>query len=98
MGKLCVLAPVGNIEINSVDLIMGGCSVHGWPSGHALDPGEAIVFSRTHGVMCMVERLRMEKAPEAIEQMLANKVRFRVVLVMLGKLIYNRLIEAHQQA
>lgn len=45
-GRLLVLAPVGNIEVNSLHLIGGGCSVRGWPSGHTLDAGEAIQFSK----------------------------------------------------
>lgn len=81
-GKLLVLAPVGNIEVSTVDLIMGGCSVHGWPAGHAIDVEEAIDFASTHGVKCMVERFDFEKAPDAVEHMLANKVRFRSVLSM----------------
>ncbi|KAJ4258953.1 hypothetical protein NW762_008041 [Fusarium torreyae] len=81
-GKLLVLAPVGNIEINSLHLIGGGCSVHGWPSGHALDAEEAIQFSKEHDIKCMVEKFAMEDAPKAVDCMMANQVRFRSVLVM----------------
>jgi D-arabinose 1-dehydrogenase-like Zn-dependent alcohol dehydrogenase len=81
-GKLLILAPVGTVEINSVDLIIGGRSVHGWPSGHALDSEEAIDFATTHGVKCMVEPFGFDKATEAVEHMLSNKVRFRGVLVV----------------
>lgn len=81
-GKLLVLAPVGNLEINSVHLILGGCSVQGWPSGHALDSEEAIAFARTHGVKCMVEPFKLGQVPDAVEHMLSGKVRFRAVLKM----------------
>ncbi|KAM0228717.1 hypothetical protein ACHAP5_011868 [Fusarium lateritium] len=81
-GKLLVLAPVGNIEINSLHLIGGGCSVHGWPSGHALDAEEAIQFSKDHDIKCLIEKFKMEDAPEAVECMMANQVRFRSVLFM----------------
>lgn len=81
-GKLLVLAPVGPLEVNSVDLILGGRSVHGWPSGHALDSEEAIEFATTHGVKCMVEPFKFDNVPEAVEHMLSNKVRFRGVLVV----------------
>ncbi|KAH7143525.1 alcohol dehydrogenase GroES-like domain-containing protein [Dactylonectria macrodidyma] len=81
-GKLLILAPVGNIEVNSLHLIGGGCSVHGWPSGHALDAEEAIQFSKDHGVKCLVEKFKMGDAPKAVDHMMANEVRFRSVLVM----------------
>ncbi|KAM0271953.1 hypothetical protein ACHAQH_008860 [Verticillium albo-atrum] len=81
-GKLCVLAPVGALEINSIDLIVGGTSVCGWPSGHALDSEEAIEFAGTHNVKCMIEKFPMAKAKEATDHMLQNKVRFRSVLMI----------------
>jgi len=81
-GKLLVLAPVGNIEVNSVDLIMKAASVCGFPSGHALDSEEAIDFTKLHGVRCMVEKFPLEDAQKAFDHMLSGDVRFRGVLVM----------------
>lgn len=81
-GKLLVLAPVGNLEVDTGALIGGGCSVHGWPSGHAIDSEEAIAFAGTHGIKCMVEPFGFDKVPEAVEHMLSGKVRFRGVLVV----------------
>ncbi|KAL6406540.1 alcohol dehydrogenase GroES-like domain-containing protein [Ilyonectria robusta] len=81
-GKLLILAPVGNIEVDSLDLIGGGCSVHRWPSGHTLDAEEAIQFSKDYGVKCLVEKFKMGDAPKAVDYIIANKVRFRSVLVM----------------
>lgn len=73
---------VGDVPFNTVPLILGGRSVHGWPSGHALDSEEALEFARTHGVECMVEKFSMDQINEATEHMVAGKVRFRSVLVM----------------
>ncbi|KAK1640591.1 chaperonin 10-like protein [Colletotrichum phormii] len=81
-GKLLVLAPVGNIEISSFHLIGLGCSVHGWPSGHAQDSEDAIEFSKKQGVKCLIEKFPLGEAPDAVEHMISNKVRFRGVLVM----------------
>ncbi|KAG7133958.1 Alcohol dehydrogenase patD like protein [Verticillium longisporum] len=81
-GKLCILAPVGGLEINSIDLIVGGRSVWGWPAGHALDSEEAIAFASTHNVKCMIEKFPMSQAKEATDHMLQNKVRFRSVLMI----------------
>ncbi|TDZ39951.1 Alcohol dehydrogenase patD [Colletotrichum trifolii] len=81
-GKLCVLAPVGDLQVNSIDLIVGGKSVCGWPSGNQLDSEDAIDFAATHGVKCMVERFSLDDAKKASDHMLSNKVRFRSVLVM----------------
>ncbi|CAO2651916.1 Nn.00g001990.m01.CDS01 [Neocucurbitaria sp. VM-36] len=82
MGKLLILAPVGEVPINTVSLIMGGRSVHGWPSGHALDSEEAIDFAEKQGVKCMVEKFPFDKVEDAVKHMESGKVRFRSVIVM----------------
>jgi len=82
MGKVLILAPVGDVAIPTTPLILKGLSVHGWPSGHALDCEEAIEFAQRQDVKCMVERFPLDKAQEALDHMLSGKVRFRAVLVM----------------
>lgn len=82
MGKLLILAPVGDVPVNTVSLIMGGRSVHGWPSGHALDSEEAIDFAEKQGVKCMVEKFPFNKVEDAVKHMESGKVRFRSVIVM----------------
>ncbi|KAF2144818.1 uncharacterized protein K452DRAFT_222700 [Aplosporella prunicola CBS 121167] len=81
-GKVLVLAPAGEIPVNTVTMIMKGISVCGWPSGHALDSEEAIAFAQHQDVKCMVEKFPLEKAQEAMDHMLSGKVRFRAVLTM----------------
>ncbi|KAI9721156.1 MAG: hypothetical protein M1828_005263 [Chrysothrix sp. TS-e1954] len=81
MGKLLVLAPVGDVSVNTVTMVTGGLSVHGWPSGHALDSEEAISFADHHDVNCMIEKFPLDKANDALKHMEEGKVRFRGVLV-----------------
>ncbi|MCJ1310128.1 hypothetical protein MMC25_003789 [Agyrium rufum] len=81
-GKLLVVAVAGEIPVDTTSLITKALSVHGWPSGHALDSEEAIRFADVHNVKCMIEKFPLEKAPEAFEHMLSGKARFRAVLVM----------------
>lgn len=68
--------------MNTITLILKGASVHGWPSGHALDSEEAIAFAQNQGVKCMVETFPFEKVDEAYEHMMNGKVRFRSVIEM----------------
>jgi len=82
LGKLLVLAPVGEVPINTVSLVMGGRSVHGWPSGHGLDSEEAIDFAEKQGVKCMVEKFAFDQVEDAVQHMQSGKVRFRSVIVM----------------
>ncbi|CAI6332291.1 unnamed protein product [Periconia digitata] len=82
LGKLLILAPTGEIPIDTVTLISKGASVHGWPSGHALDCEEAIEFADNQDVKCMVEKFPFDKVEEAVERMMSGKVRFRSVLLM----------------
>jgi D-arabinose 1-dehydrogenase-like Zn-dependent alcohol dehydrogenase len=59
-----------------------GISVHGWPSGHALDSEEAIEFAQRQNVKVLIEKFPFSKVQDAIERIHSNKVRFRAVLVM----------------
>ncbi|KAK7547340.1 chaperonin 10-like protein [Phyllosticta citricarpa] len=81
-GKLLILAPVGDIPVNTVPLIVKGASVHGWPAGHALDSEEALAFAQNQDVKCLIEKFPLDKADEAYEYMMAGKPRFRAVLTM----------------
>ncbi|KAM0344474.1 hypothetical protein ACHAPU_007446 [Fusarium lateritium] len=81
-GKLLNLAPAGPFEVDSISLVNKGSSVVGWPSGHALDSEEALRFTMTHGVKCMIEKYPLEKVQEAVDSLVAGKPRFRNVLVM----------------
>ena len=63
-------------------MIAKGISVHGWPSGQALDCEEAVEFAELHKVKCMVEKFPLDKANDAFEHMLSGKVRFRSVIVI----------------
>ena len=81
-GKLLALAPVGPVEFDTGFLVTKGASVHGWPSGHALDSEECIEFSRINKVKCLVEKFPLKDASQAFDNMLAGKLRFRGVLTM----------------
>ncbi|KAK5085629.1 hypothetical protein LTR05_004916 [Lithohypha guttulata] len=82
LGKLLVLAAMdGPAEIDTNALLMQGTSVTGWPSGHARDSEDTILFAKTHGVKCMIEKFSLDQANEALEHMNQGKVRFRGVLL-----------------
>ncbi|KAI1205673.1 alcohol dehydrogenase [Annulohypoxylon truncatum] len=80
-GKLLVLAPVGPVEFDTAMMVSKGASVHGWPSGHALDSEEAIQFAEDHGVKCLIEKFKLEDVAAAMEACSTGKVRFRGVIV-----------------
>ena len=63
-------------------MIQKGASIHGWPSGQALDCEEAIDFAELHNVKCMIETFPLAKANEAFNHMMGGHPRFRAVLVM----------------
>lgn len=82
LGKLLLLATAGEVPFDSMTMITKGLSVHGWPSGHALDSEEAIEFTQLEGVKCLVETFPLDKANEAYEAMIKGTVRFRAVITM----------------
>ena len=82
LGKLVVLAATdGPAQLDTNSMIQKGLSVSAWPSGHAQDSEDTLVFAQTHGVKCMVEKFPLEKANEALKHMEDGKVRFRGVLL-----------------
>ncbi|KKY33253.1 putative alcohol dehydrogenase [Diaporthe ampelina] len=81
-GKLIMLAPLGPVEFDTTIMVTKAASVHGWPSGHALDCEETISFAGTHGVKCLIEKFPLDRVQEAFEHMTSGKVRFRAVLTM----------------
>lgn len=81
-GKLLCLAPVGGVEFDTASMVLGGKSVHGWPSGHALDSEEAVRFAQTHNIKCMIEKYPLADVQKAIDSLVAGKPRFRNVLTM----------------
>lgn len=83
-GKLIVEgASTEIIEISPLQLILGRKSVAGWASGHAMDSQDTMNFSHLTGIKSMIEVFPLEKANEAFQKMMENKVRFRSVLKIL---------------
>ncbi|KAL9027488.1 MAG: hypothetical protein Q9196_003990 [Gyalolechia fulgens] len=80
MGKLLILAPCGEVSVNTIPMVQKGLSVCSWPSGHAIDSEEAISFAQLHNVNCLIEKFPLDKANEAFEHMITGKVRFRAVI------------------
>lgn len=81
-GKLLCLAPVGDVQFDTVAMVLGGRGVEGWPSGHALDSEEAIRFAQTHNIKCMIEKYSLSDVQKAVDSLVAGKPRFRNVLIM----------------
>lgn len=70
------------IEFTSVQLIQANRCIMGWSSGTAIDSEETMKFCALTGIRPMIEKFPLEKAPDAYNHMLSNKVRFRAVLTL----------------
>ena len=81
-GKLLIVA--ASFEPLSVSALglLSGKTIAGWPSGSALDSEETMEFSALGGIRPRIERFPLEQAEAAFAHVMANKVRFRAVLVM----------------
>jgi D-arabinose 1-dehydrogenase-like Zn-dependent alcohol dehydrogenase len=80
-GKLLILAGVLEPLQFPAVMLLSGKTVAGWPSGSAIDSEETMRFSALTGVRPRIERFPLEKAEEAFGKVMANRVRFRAVLV-----------------
>jgi D-arabinose 1-dehydrogenase-like Zn-dependent alcohol dehydrogenase len=82
-GKLLVVGAGSDpITVTPIQLIPGSKTIQGWASGTAKDSEDTMQFSALSGVRPMIEKIPLEKAAEAYEQMISGKARFRVVLTM----------------
>jgi propanol-preferring alcohol dehydrogenase len=77
---LLVAVPFDPLTVNPM-LLITGRTIAGWPSGTPIDSEETVAFSKMTGVKARIETFPLEKAEEAWQRMMANKVRFRAVLV-----------------
>ena len=79
-GKLLVLAPGGDVAMDTVSAISRSLSVHGWNSGHQLDAQDTVRFSKINDVSCMTEKVPFTDANKAFQRVHDGEVRFRGVL------------------
>ena len=82
-GTLLVVgASAEPIEVSPNQLLFGRKRVQGWPGGMPTDSEDTLRFAEMTGVRPMIEKLPLEKAPEAYARMIEGKARFRMVLVI----------------
>jgi len=80
-GKLLVVAAAFEpMQVMTLGLLSGK-TIAGWPSGSAIDSEETMAFSVLTKVRARIEKFPLERAEEAFNKVMENKVRFRAVLV-----------------
>ncbi len=81
-GKLLIVAATFEpVQVSALSLLSGK-TIAGWPSGSSIDSEETIAFSALSNVRPRIEKFPLERAEEAFGKVMANKVRFRAVLVL----------------
>src|SRR6266481_7547001 len=70
------------IEVSPNQLLFGRKRIQGWPGGIPTDSEDTLRFAEMTGVRPMIEKLPLEKAPEAYARMIEGRARFRMVLVV----------------
>lgn len=75
--------PLCSVYANSVRcigaLIAKRLSIIGWPSGHAKDSEDTVLFAKQARIHTMIEKFPLDKAQEAYDHL--PKARFRAVIV-----------------
>ena len=80
-GKLLlVAAPFEPLTLSAFSLLSGK-TVAGWPSGSSIDSEETMTFSALTGVRPQTETFKLDRADEALAKVMANRIRFRAVLI-----------------
>ena len=72
--------PAKPIQAGVVGLVLQRESILGWPSGASIDSEDTLKFSEMTGVLPLIEKYPLDRAPEAYDRMMSGKARFRVVL------------------
>jgi alcohol dehydrogenase, propanol-preferring len=80
-GKLLIVAASTEPLTIQPLTLLSGKTIAGWPSGSAIDSEDTMTFSARAGVRPRTESFPLEKAEEAFQKVMENKVRFRAVLV-----------------
>ncbi len=82
-GKLLVIgASAEPIEVNAAQLIFGMKSITGENVGTPIDEEDTLAFSALQAIRPMIEKMPLEKAPQAYARMMDGKANFRMVLSM----------------
>ena len=79
-GTMMVIGAVGDLTINSLDLLGKRAAVRGWYSGTSQDSEDTLLFSQRHGINSMNEIFPLQQAQAAYDRMMSGSARFRVVL------------------
>jgi len=77
---MMVIGAVGNLTVNSLELLGKSAAVRGWYSGTAADSEDTLLFSELNKISSMNEIFPLENAQAAYDHMMSGKARFRVVL------------------
>jgi len=80
-GEFVIVGIPGKpIQASVIGMVLQRQSIHGWPSGTSIDSEDTLRFSEISGVLPMIEKYPLDRAPEAYDRMMSGKARFRVVL------------------
>ena len=81
-GKLMIVAAAPDpISVGAMGMLSGK-TIHGWPSGSAVDSEDTTRFSALTNVRPQIERFSLEQANEGFAKVMENSIRFRAVLDM----------------
>jgi D-arabinose 1-dehydrogenase-like Zn-dependent alcohol dehydrogenase len=81
-GTMMVIGAVGNLTVDSLDMLNKRAAVRGWYSGTAPDSEDTLEFSQLNAITSMNEIFPLAQAQAAYDHMMSGKARFRVVLQM----------------
>ncbi|MEU9152128.1 alcohol dehydrogenase catalytic domain-containing protein [Streptomyces sp. NPDC048417] len=80
-GELLVVGiDAAPMQLSPLQLITNSRTVHGHPSGDAMDVEDTLAFAALHGIRAWVEEAPLEEAAAAYDRMMRNEARFRMVL------------------
>ncbi|MEU2624573.1 alcohol dehydrogenase catalytic domain-containing protein [Streptomyces sp. NPDC007157] len=80
-GELLVVGiDAAPMRLSPLQLITNSRTVHGHPSGDAMDVEDTLAFAAQQGVRAWVEEAPLAEAAAAYDRMMRNEARFRMVL------------------
>lgn len=80
-GQLLVVG-IGQdpLNVSTHDLVFGTRRISGSLTGSSIENEDSLTYAATRGIRPMIEVMPLEQAPEAYQQMIKGKARFRMVL------------------
>lgn len=79
-GKFCIVGAMGNVEVNTMNLLTGNKSLCGSENGNDETVREMLQFAERHQIGAKIQKMAFDQINEAIDIVRNDQAKYRIVL------------------